>query len=96
MLIATTWFPGSAWEHTELQTPPAFATIEPEDAGGGASKTVRSQAEPWNEHVILIGLEMLHLARWLSAPMHFLGQLLQSLQLRLGYGRRNFDPDLLL
>ena len=50
-LIATTWFPGSAWEPTELQALPAFATIEPEDAGGGASKTVRSQAEPGNEQV---------------------------------------------
>ncbi|KLU02690.1 hypothetical protein RISK_005756 [Rhodopirellula islandica] len=37
-------FPGSAWERNALQAPPAET-----ESGGGASKTVCSQAEPGNK-----------------------------------------------
>jgi hypothetical protein len=47
------WFPSSAWELNVLQALPAVSVSR--DSGfrkhwrGGASKTVRSQAECWNE-----------------------------------------------
>ena len=41
--LLNVWFPGSAWEPTDLQAPPA------EVRRGRASCTVRSQAEPGNE-----------------------------------------------
>ncbi len=43
-------FPGSAWERTARQAPPAVAEdSDGANSGGRASKEVRSQAEPGNE-----------------------------------------------
>jgi hypothetical protein len=47
------WFPGSAWEPSVLQALPAVSVSRyggiKDTCEAGASKTVRSKAEPWNE-----------------------------------------------